>query len=98
MFRKIGFIGLGTVGQHMAANLTKGDFELTVFGNEKSVVEKLVSQGAQEAGSAMQAAKGRDLVIMIVPEEDELGPLFFGPYGILRSEEHTSELQSPCNL
>lgn len=83
MLRNIGFIGLGTVGRHMAANLTKGNYELTVFDNEQGVMADLVALGAHAAGSAQEAAKGRDLVIAIVPEGDELGPLFFGEAGIL---------------
>ncbi|MDO9068772.1 MAG: NAD(P)-dependent oxidoreductase [Deltaproteobacteria bacterium] len=83
MLRKIGFIGLGTVGHHMAANLTKGNYELTVFDNQKAAMDELVTMGAIAASSAMEAAKGRDLVIAIVPEGDELGPLFFGEAGIL---------------
>ena len=83
MIQKIGFIGLGTVGRHMAANLTKGGYELSVFDSEQSVVSELVTMGALAASSALEAAKGRDLVIAIVPEGDELGPLFFGETGIL---------------
>lgn len=82
MLKKIGFIGLGTVGRHMAANLTKGNYDLTVFDTHKGVVEELVALGATAAGSAAEAAKGRDLVIAIVPEGDELGELFFGSDGI----------------
>ncbi|OGU00291.1 MAG: 3-hydroxyisobutyrate dehydrogenase [Geobacteraceae bacterium GWC2_48_7] len=82
MLRKIGFIGLGTVGRHMAANLTKGSYDLTVFDNNQSVMEELVALGANGAASAADAAKGRDLVIAIVPEGDELGELFFGADGI----------------
>jgi 3-hydroxyisobutyrate dehydrogenase-like beta-hydroxyacid dehydrogenase len=83
MLNKIGFIGLGTVGRHMAANLTKACYELTVFDAEPSVMADLVEKGANAAGSALDAARGRDLVIAIVPEGDELGPLFFGEAGIL---------------
>lgn len=83
MLRKIGFIGLGTVGRHMAANLTKGSYELTVFDSDQKATAELVALGARAAGSALEAAKGRDLVIAIVPEGDELGPLFFGADGIL---------------
>lgn len=83
MLRKIGFIGLGTVGRHMAANLTKGSYELTVFDSDQDVVSEIVALGAHAAVSAADAAKGRDLVIAIVPEGDELGELFFGNKGIL---------------
>ncbi|HIJ86803.1 MAG TPA: NAD(P)-dependent oxidoreductase [Desulfuromonadales bacterium] len=83
MLRKIGFIGLGTVGRHMAVNLAKANYELTVFDMEAAVVQELTVSGARASSSAFEAAKGRDLVIAIVPEGDELGPLFFGEQGIL---------------
>ena len=83
MLQKIGFIGLGTVGRHMAANLLKGSYELTVYDTELAVVQELAALGAKPASSALEAAKGRDLVIAIVPEGDELGPLFFDKNGIL---------------
>ena len=87
MLQKIGFIGLGTVGRHMAANLTKGRYDLTVFDNDQVVMNELVALGAHAAVSAQEAARGRDLVIAIVPEGDELGPLFFGEKGILAGIE-----------
>jgi 3-hydroxyisobutyrate dehydrogenase/2-hydroxy-3-oxopropionate reductase len=83
MLRKIGFIGLGTVGRHMAANLTKGSYELTVFDTDAIPVRELVDQGALAAHSAAEAARDRDLVIAIVPEGEELGQIFFGENGIL---------------
>ena len=83
MLRKIGFIGLGTVGKHMAANLAKGSYELTVFDNNQEAVESLVTLGAHGASSAAEAAKGRDMVIAIVAEGDELVPMVFGDNGII---------------
>lgn len=83
MLQKIGFIGLGTVGRHMATNLAKGSYDLTVYDTESAVMQDLAAAGANTASSAAEAAKGRDLVIAIVPEGDELGPLFFGKDGIL---------------
>jgi 3-hydroxyisobutyrate dehydrogenase len=87
MLKKIGFIGLGTVGRHMAANLTKGSYDLTVFDTNQDEVAGLVAQGAKGASSAAEAARGRDLVIAIVPEGDELAPLMFGGNGILAGIE-----------
>lgn len=83
MLRRIGFIGLGTVGKHMAANLTKANYELTVFDLSQSAVDDLKALGAGAATSAAEAAKGRDLVIAIVPEGSELASLVFGEHGIL---------------
>jgi len=83
MLSKIGFIGLGTVGRYMAINLAKSNYELTVFDQEEALVQELTATGAKASSSAFEAAKGRDLVITIVSEGDELGPLFFGEKGIL---------------
>jgi 3-hydroxyisobutyrate dehydrogenase-like beta-hydroxyacid dehydrogenase len=83
MLRKIGFIGLGTVGRHMAVNLAKANYELTVFDYDATIVGDVTAAGARSSSSAFEAAKGRDLVIAIVPEGDELGSLFFGEQGIM---------------
>jgi hypothetical protein len=83
MLRKIGFIGLGTVGRHMAVNLAKANYELTVFDLDAAVVREVTASGAKASSSAFEAAKGRDLVITIVSEDDELGPFFFSEKGIL---------------
>lgn len=83
MLRKIGFIGLGTVGKHMAANLTKGNYELTVFDDNKQAVADLTALGAKGASSAAEAARNCDLVIAIVPEGNDLFPLIFGEQGVL---------------
>lgn len=83
MLRKIGFIGLGTVGHHMAVNLTKGDYELTVYDPDQSKVAELVAAGAKGALNASEASRGKDLVIAIVTEAEELGPIFFGENGII---------------
>ncbi len=72
MIREIGFIGLGTVGRYMAANLAKGNYQLTVYDRNASVVAELEQQGAPGAKSPLEAAKGRDLVIVILPEKEEM--------------------------
>lgn len=83
MLQRIGFVGLGTVGFHMAANLMKGDYELTVFDPNSGRADELKALGANVAMSAADAARGKDLVIAIMTEADELGPILFGDNGIL---------------
>jgi len=38
MLHKIGFIGLGTIGRHMAVNLVKGEYDVTVFDTDPAKV------------------------------------------------------------
>ena len=82
MLRHIGFLGLGTVGRHMAANLIKGNYKLTVYDSEPDVVAELVKLGASPAASPREAAKGQDVVILIRPEKERLLPDIYGDNGL----------------
>ena len=82
MLKNIGFLGLGTVGRHMAANLMKGNYRLTVYDSDPNVVAELVKLGAVGAATPREAAKGNDLVILIRPEKERLRPDIYGTDGI----------------
>ncbi len=83
MIREIGFIGLGTVGKHMALNLLKGDYQLSVYDRQDNAVQELVKAGATAAPTPFAAAKGRDLVIVILPEIEEREAALGGDNGFL---------------
>ena len=87
MLKNIGFLGLGTVGRHMAANLTKGQYKLTVYDSDPAVVKELVNLGAIGANTPREAAKGNDLVILIRPEKERLRPDIYGPDGVFAGIE-----------
>lgn len=82
MLTNIGFLGLGTVGRHMAANLLKGNYSITVYDSDSSVVAELAKLGATVAATPREAAKGRDVVIQIRPEKERLRPDIYGPDGV----------------
>ena len=82
MLRTIGFLGLGTVGKYMAAHLTKGSYSLTVYDSDPEVVSELVKLGADAAATPKDAAKGKDVVILIRPEKDRLRPDIYGEEGL----------------
>lgn len=82
MLKNIGFLGLGTVGRHMATNLLKGNYDLTVYDSSPDVVAELVKLGAKGAGTPRDAAKGKDIVIHIRPEKERLRPDIYGPEGV----------------
>ena len=48
---KVGFIGVGFMGRHMARNVAKGGHDLTVFDIHKEAAEELISMGATWADS-----------------------------------------------
>ncbi|AXI54595.1 3-hydroxyisobutyrate dehydrogenase [Sulfitobacter sp. JL08] len=67
---KIGFIGLGNMGAPMAANLAKAGYQVTGFD-----VADVDVEGVTKAGSAVEAARGADCVITMLPNGDILRAL-----------------------
>ena len=53
---KIAFIGLGNMGGPMAANLVKGQHQVTAFDLTAAAVEAAVSKGAHKAASVRSKA------------------------------------------
>ena len=49
--QKVGFVGLGTMGAAMAANLARAGFPLTVWNRTPGRAEPLLALGAVEAAS-----------------------------------------------
>lgn len=82
MFKKIGFLGLGTVGKYMATNLLKGEYALTVYDSDTQVANEIAKLGANVALTPREAAKGKDIVLHIRPEKERLRPDIYGEDGI----------------
>ena len=59
MTRRIGFIGVGTMGKFMATNLLRRHYPVTVFDLNPAPVEELREFGAEAAASATEAATAR---------------------------------------
>lgn len=68
---KIGFIGLGIMGESMCANIIKKhNDKVYVFDFVKTQVEKLVSQGAIACTNSSELAKNSDIIISMVPKSE----------------------------
>ncbi len=55
---KIGFIGLGRMGGHVAANLLKAGHQVTVWNRSPAPVQALIAKGAVQAKSPEEALRG----------------------------------------
>jgi 2-hydroxy-3-oxopropionate reductase len=80
---RIGFIGLGIMGQPMATNLIKAGYPLTVYNRSPASIDRLAQQGAAVASSAKTLAQSVDVVITCVPNSLDVEAIMFGPDGIL---------------
>jgi 3-hydroxyisobutyrate dehydrogenase len=79
----ITFIGLGHMGGPMASNLVKAGHKVTVFDLSKDAVQTLVSEGAQTAATAHEAAKGAECVITMLPAGQHVEAVYLGEDGLL---------------
>lgn len=84
MIRTIGFIGLGTMGQHMAANLIKAGFELVVHDLAPDAVQATAAAGARAAGSVAQVGEQSDAVVLMLPNTPDVESVVQGDGGLQR--------------
>ena len=68
--KTIGFIGVGNMGNPMAANLLKAGFDVTVFDARPETAAAFVAQhGGRAAASLAELAAGRDAVVTMLPDD-----------------------------
>ena len=72
----IGFIGLGNMGGPMAANLVKAGHKVQVFDLVQAALDKAVAAGASAASSALEAVKGAEFVVSMLPAGVHVESLF----------------------
>jgi len=79
---RLGFIGLGQMGKHCAANLLKNQGQLFVSDANPEALTFLVEQGAQSASSPAELFSLCDAVFLCLPNGDIVEKVIFGPNGL----------------
>jgi 3-hydroxyisobutyrate dehydrogenase-like beta-hydroxyacid dehydrogenase len=87
---RIGFVGLGTMGASMAANLLRAGASLTVWNRTPGRASALVEGGAREAASPAELAAGSDVVALCVSDTADVEAVLFGPEGIAQGARRGS--------
>lgn len=85
---RIGFIGLGTMGEPIANNLRKAGHDLSVWNRTPSRADHIVSKGGKLARTPRECASGRDLVFTCLADEAALDAVLDGPEGVLGGLAH----------
>ncbi|PYN98401.1 MAG: 3-hydroxyisobutyrate dehydrogenase [Candidatus Rokuibacteriota bacterium] len=80
---KVGFIGTGTMGRPMIANLVKKGFEVLGYDVVPSALQAAVGLGAKATGSSVDAAKGSDIVVTMLPSSSHVESVYLGARGVL---------------
>ena len=82
---KVGFVGLGRMGQGMARRILDAGHELAVFDVMAAAAEPLKSAGARVASSVSDLAKGRDVVVSMLVEDSIVADVAFAKGGLCDS-------------
>lgn len=80
---RIGFLGLGTIGEPIANNLRKAGHDLTVWNRTASKAEHIVQKGGHLAPTPRACAEGRDLVFTCLADEHAVDAVLEGADGVL---------------
>jgi 3-hydroxyisobutyrate dehydrogenase len=83
MSKRVGFVGVGTMGKLMAINLLKRHYQVTAFDLNPAPVEELLEFGAQRAASGAEAATASEIVVTMLPSSPHVEEAVLGPGGIL---------------
>jgi 3-hydroxyisobutyrate dehydrogenase-like beta-hydroxyacid dehydrogenase len=82
MAPKVGFIGLGIMGQPMAHNIAKAGYELTVYNRSPEKTEPLADTGATVVLNPKGVAEAADVIIMMLAGPEVITEVLDGPQGL----------------
>lgn len=83
MSEVVGFVGLGSMGAHMARRLVEAGHDVLVFDLKPEAVAAAAAQGARVADSVRAVADGADIVFASLPDNDACRAVAIGPGGIV---------------
>jgi 3-hydroxyisobutyrate dehydrogenase len=79
----VGFIGVGNMGNPMAANVVKAGFAMTVFDTNPKAMENLIAAGARRAGSAPDVVEQSEIVLTSLPASPDVEAVYLEPGGLV---------------
>jgi 3-hydroxyisobutyrate dehydrogenase-like beta-hydroxyacid dehydrogenase len=81
--KKIAYLGMGTMGRGMAANLVKAGHQVTVWNRSPERCVDLVARGAKQAATPAEAAAGAELVMYCLSDDAAVEDLVWGAGDLL---------------
>lgn len=79
---RIGFLGLGTMGAAMAANLARAGFAVTAWNRSPGRAAELDELGVTRAATAAEVARVVDALVVCVSDTPDVEAVLFGAEGL----------------
>jgi 3-hydroxyisobutyrate dehydrogenase-like beta-hydroxyacid dehydrogenase len=83
----IGFVGLGMMGSHMAANILKAGHSLVVYDIDPEKNARLASLGAEVASDPADVARRAQIVVSMVDTTGQAQEVIVGPHGLIQAAQ-----------
>ena len=80
---RVGFIGLGIMGQSMAGHLLAAGHPMAIYNRSPEKTEALVARGAKAVDTPAQVANQSDIVITMVGYPRDVEEIWLGPGGLI---------------
>ena len=88
----VGVVGLGAMGRPIAEHLVDAGVTTAVLDTDRAVVDQVVSRGAKAAASLAEIASGSDVMIVVVPSDDDVRTVCLAADGLLAHARHGAVL------
>ena len=85
--KQLGFIGVGTMGQHMASRLIEAGYALTIFDTNETAMQRLEQRGAKRAKSPADVASQCETVLVSLPTPDIVKAVALGKDGVIEGSK-----------
>jgi len=89
---KVGFIGMGHMGSHMAQRLLAAGYDVTIYDRTREKAQAIGELGATVAQTPQEAAAKSEIVISIVSNDDALEEVMLGVDGVLAGARAASAI------
>lgn len=83
--KKVGFIGLGTMGAPMTNNLLKAGYELSVYNRTSEKMERFINRNVNVLSSPSEVAKYCEVVFTMLTDDAAVEEVVLGEKGIIQS-------------
>ena len=81
--KRLGFIGIGNLGMHLAGSLLRAGYALTIFDLNKAAAKTLLAAGARWADSPAEVGKASDTVFTCLPSSKAVSAVVSAANGVL---------------
>ena len=90
MTTRVGFIGLGNMGKHMAINIANAGFDLMVYDLRPEPMRELTAPGAKAARSADEIGAHGEIIEVVVVDDAQVEAALLGEGGALSAAKRGS--------